>query len=63
MLTSTVPSDSSTMAQRGAVSISVPRLADFSYANKSSLVSPVVLRGVFRTIDAVLLAAIGFVIA
>ena len=63
MLTSTVPSDSSTLAQRGAVSISVPRLADFSYANKSSLVSPVVLRGVFRTIDAVLLAAIGFVIA
>ena len=48
---------------RGAVSISVPRLADFSYANKSSLISPVVLRGVFRACEALLLAALGWVIA
>ena len=50
-------------APRGAVSISVPRLADFSYANKRSLISPVVLRGVFRAIEGTLLCVIGWVVA
>ena len=48
---------------KGAVSISVPRLADFSTASTSTLISPIVLRGVFRGIEALLLCAIGWGVA
>jgi Undecaprenyl-phosphate glucose phosphotransferase len=60
-----VTSNSSPLAAqaRGAISMSVPRLADFSYANKASLISPVVLRTVFRGIEGVLVGVIGFVIS
>jgi Undecaprenyl-phosphate glucose phosphotransferase len=51
------------VATRGAVSISVPRLADFSYANKSGLISPVVVRGTLRLLEGLLVGFIGFVIA
>jgi Undecaprenyl-phosphate glucose phosphotransferase len=47
----------------GAISMSVPRLADFAYANKSSLISPLVLRGMFRVFEGVLVAALGLLIA
>lgn len=50
-------------AVRGAVSISVPRLADFARDNTSSLISPVVLRGSFRALEAMLLCAIGALVA
>ena len=50
-------------AGRGAVSISVPRLADFARDNTSSLISPVVLRGTFRAMEAALLCAIGALVA
>jgi len=48
---------------RGAVSISVPRLADFTQDTTSSLISPVVLRGTFRAIEAIVLCAIGAIVA
>ncbi len=48
---------------RGAVSISVPRLADFSYASKSGLISPVVVRGSWRLLEGLLVGCIGFAIA
>jgi FlaA1/EpsC-like NDP-sugar epimerase len=50
-------------AAKGAVALCVPRLADFSYANTASLVSPLVLRGAFRAFEGVSIALIGLVIA
>ena len=47
----------------GAISMSVPRLADFSYANKLSLISPVVLRGLFRVFEGMFVALSGLIIA
>ena len=57
------PSAPMPVPSKGAVSMSVPRLADFSGASTSSLISPVVLCGVFRAIEGVVLCAIGWVVA
>ena len=63
MMHSTNPSAQFTFANGGAVSISVPRLADFSYANTASLISPVVLRGLFAAFEGAFVTLAGFVIA
>ena len=39
------------------ISIHVPRLADFRFADKSKLVSTVVMRGVVQVLEAILIAA------
>lgn len=54
---------SSEQAIKSAVSLSIPRLADFSYARKSSLVAPVVVSGAMRMLEGLLVAAIGFLVA
>ena len=46
-----------------AVSRSVPRLADFRLADKSSLISPVIVSGALRAIEFLLVAVIGLLIA
>jgi len=63
MSTTTLSNSTGGAMARGAVSISVPRLADFSQDNTSSLISPVVLRGTFRAIEATMLCAIGAIVA
>ena len=47
----------------GALSMSVPRLADFSYANKASLISPLVVRGLYRAFEGLVVCIAGFAIA
>jgi Undecaprenyl-phosphate glucose phosphotransferase len=61
--TTTSPAAVPDTAARGAISISVPRLADFSYASTSSLVSPLVLAGLYRVVEALVLATTGWLIA
>jgi Undecaprenyl-phosphate glucose phosphotransferase len=51
------------VAPKSAVSLSIPRLADFTYAEKSSLVSPAVLRGFYRAFEAAVVVLLGFAIA
>ena len=63
MFTTTPSSRRINLIPGGAISMSVPRLADFSYANKSSLISPVVLRGLFRVFELMLIALSGLIIA
>ena len=43
--------------------MSVPRLADFSYANKASLISPLVVRGLYRAFEGLVVCLAGFAIA
>lgn len=50
-------------ATGGAVSLSKPRLADISATNKTSLISPVVVRGLFQLFEFGLVAIVGLVVA
>jgi Undecaprenyl-phosphate glucose phosphotransferase len=45
------------------ISIHVPRLADFRFADKSKLVSTVVMRGLVQMLEAALMAGLGLLIA
>lgn len=63
MMHSTTQSSRYAFPDGGAVSISVPRLADFSYDKSASLISPVVLRGLFALFEGTFIALAGFVIA
>ncbi len=63
MMTATSTSSKFPFGHGGALSMSVPRLADFSYANKATLISPLVLRGLYRIFEGCLVSIIGFVIA
>ena len=45
------------------ISIHVPRLADFRFADKSKLVSTLVMRGLVQVLEAMLIAALGLLIA
>ena len=49
--------------QAAPISIHVPRLADFRFADKSKLVSTVVMRGLVQVLEAALIAALGLLIA
>ena len=51
------------LLQAAPISIHVPRLADFRFADKSKLVSTVVMRGFVQMLEAALLAALGLLIA
>jgi Undecaprenyl-phosphate glucose phosphotransferase len=46
-----------------AISQCIPRLADFSSSVRTSLVSPIVVRGIYRAFEAALVVAIGYAIA
>jgi Undecaprenyl-phosphate glucose phosphotransferase len=45
------------------MSIHVPRLADFRFADKSRLVSTVVMRAIVQALEAIMIAALGMLIA
>ncbi len=53
----------SVLTQGAPISIHVPRLADFRFADKSKLVSTVVMRGLVQMLEAALLAGLGLLIA
>ena len=49
--------------KKAAVSLTIPRLADFSYMQKRTTVSPVVLVQLYQMFEALLVTALGFFIA
>jgi hypothetical protein len=51
------------LIQAAPISIHVPRLADFRFADKSKLVSTVVMRGLVQMLEAALIAGLGLLIA
>jgi Undecaprenyl-phosphate glucose phosphotransferase len=51
------------LAHSAPISIHVPRLADFRFADKSKLVSTVVMRGFVQMLEATLMAGLGLLIA
>jgi Undecaprenyl-phosphate glucose phosphotransferase len=51
------------LAHAAPISIHVPRLADFRFADKSKLVSTVVMRGLVQMLEATLMAGLGLLIA
>ena len=57
------PIDVARTSTTAPISLHVPRLADFSFADRSRLVSPVVLGFLVKVIDAILVVAAGFAVA
>ncbi len=58
-----ITADSSGAATLAPISLHVPRLADFRFADRSSLVSPAVLGLLVKAVEALIIVAVGFVIA
>ncbi|MBX9925997.1 MAG: hypothetical protein K2Y05_06535, partial [Hyphomicrobiaceae bacterium] len=55
--------DAKTVAPKAAVSLTIPRLADFTYTQKPGRISPPVLAGLYRVFEGVTILVLGFLIA